>query len=617
MTFRTTLITIVSVLFIAGYFLVDNWERTMENGDSSGYYFHVVSFFVNQDVGEYKTTIDTYLDYFPNAGDPREDIYGVRQTPHGKYYIKYTLGVGVMEIPAFAIAHAIATLSPQYAADGWSQPYIFWINFSKVIYILIGFFFLTKTLERYFSRTVVALTVLSVAFATNLFYHGTFLTLAHSFLFFDFCLLVYATIQFYEEPNKRKAVLIGALVGLIALTRVPEVVGLCIPLLWGVYNRETLRERFRFFRQHYHYLLLAGVALVVVFAPQLLYWYYTSGQLFFNPYQGETFNFLRPNIYRGWFDFQNGWLIYTPIMAFGLVGLFFLAKQLPAALLPAIGFVGLNSWIHYSYYVWNYFPGLGSRPMIDGYPLLAFGLAAFYTVCLQRNWTRYLALATLLFFTWLNLFQSWQMRKGIIWSERGNWPFYWETFGSRTPTQRSLIAYDSRRFQPDSSDLRLVDTLYATDFSDPAFAEYRDSTYAYSGKYSLRNTVEKVYADTIFEFREHDIQPGDWIYVAVKAYRSKEDMVWQRDRLENLVIEIRDETEEIQSWSSIKIASHIDNPAFSIWHAGTPGVWGKAAFYGHVPRNAKPDWRLSVHIWNEQLLGLYIDDFVILHYRPE
>ena len=77
--FSIVLVAIVSVPFMAGYFLVDNWRGTMVNGDSSGYYFHVVSLLVNQDVGDYTTTIDTYLDYYPQAGDPREDIYGVRQ----------------------------------------------------------------------------------------------------------------------------------------------------------------------------------------------------------------------------------------------------------------------------------------------------------------------------------------------------------------------------------------------------------------------------------------------------------------------------------------------------------------------------------------------------------
>jgi len=125
----------------------------MENGDSSGYYFHVVSLFVNQDVGDYNKTIGDYLDTYPNAKDTREDVYGIRETSKGKLYIKYTLGVGVMQTPAFLLAHFIASISNDYEANGWSPPYIFLVNFSKVIYILIGLYFMIGILERYFSRS--------------------------------------------------------------------------------------------------------------------------------------------------------------------------------------------------------------------------------------------------------------------------------------------------------------------------------------------------------------------------------------------------------------------------------------------------------------------------------
>lgn len=614
MRFTNTLLGIVSVLFVTGFFVADNWKTTMINGDSSGYYFHVVAAFVNQDVGDYTRTIDDYLEEYPMAGDPRKDIYGVRETPKGRYYIKYTLGVGIMEVPFFLAAHAVASLSEKYAADGWSRPYNLSINFSKVVYILLGFFFLTGVLKRYFPQAVVVITVLSLAFGTNLFYHGTFLTLAHSFLFFDFCLLIYLSIRFYERPGRWRAFGLGAVVGLIAITRVPEVIGLLVPVLWGVTSWEKFRERLQFFLKNYDYLLVAAAGLLLVFSPQLAYWYYVSGEFFFNPYKGETFNFLNPRIHKGWFHFHNGWLIYTPIMLLSLIGCFFLRRKAAGALLPLLGFVLLNAWIHYSYYAWSFFPGFGSRPMIDGYPLLAFGLAAFYDRLWPGRASRWVAIGLFAVFTALNLFQTWQMRKGIIWSERGSLPFYWETFGATGPSLEALRAYDSHTFQPDSSRLRLIDTIYANPFEDTTAFQLTEEL-AYSGRYALFNTTDQALATVTFTLGDHDIQAGDWMYLEVKAYRKAEDMIWARDQLENLVLEVRDEKDKVRRWTSIKIASHIGNENANIWHVGTPGQWGTAAYFVRIPRTAAPDWRIRAFIWNEPLNRLYLDDMVLLHYR--
>jgi len=226
-------------------------------------------------VGKYDKTIRTLRSVIPSSLDPGKGNYGIRSTEKGKKYIKYTLGVGVMETPFFLAAHAYAKLSNAYKADGWSLPYHFAIGFSIMFYVLIGFHLLIGILERYFTKTITALVVLAIAFATNLFYHATYVTMAHGFLFFDYCLLIYLTIRFYDTPNLQKALGIGAVIGLITLTRVPEVISVLIPLLWGVYNIRTLKERALFVTKYPKYLL-AFLSFLIVFSIQFVYWYYVS-----------------------------------------------------------------------------------------------------------------------------------------------------------------------------------------------------------------------------------------------------------------------------------------------------------------------------------------------------
>ncbi|NRA51396.1 MAG: hypothetical protein HRU12_19890, partial [Phaeodactylibacter sp.] len=232
----------IAVLFFAGYFLINRWDEALYYGDSNSYYLHVVSFWVNQDVGDYDATITSLQATNPGSADPREDEFGIRLTEKGRRYIKYTLGVPVMETPFFFLAHVWANLSARYEANGWSRPYLLAISLSTIFYLLLGFYLLIRVLLRYFTPKVTALTLLTLGFATNLFYHATYITMAHGFLFFDYCLLLFLTERFYDRPGKRKAFGIGLVVGLIMLTRVPEVVSLFIPLLWGVSSGASFRE---------------------------------------------------------------------------------------------------------------------------------------------------------------------------------------------------------------------------------------------------------------------------------------------------------------------------------------------------------------------------------------
>ena len=586
----------------------------MNNGDSSGYYMHLVSSAINQDVGDYTKTINDYLEAYPNAKDPRKDKFGIRKTEKGRYYIKYTLGVAVMELPSLVVAHLIAKNNDAYKANGWSTPYALCINFSKIIYILLGFLFLIKALLQYFENHIVAITTISIALGTNLLYHGTFLSLAHSFLFFDFCLLIYLSQRFYVKPSNSKALGIGLLVGLITLTRVPEVVGLLIPLLWDVKSTEDLKSRLNFLKLNPSYLLIAAVGLIIAFSPQVIYWHYVSGELFFNPYQGENFNFLKPNIIDGWFNFRNGWLIYTPIMLFSLFGFAYMKKQkVKVAFFPALLFTALIAWIHYSYYVWNFYPGMGSRPMIECYPILAFPLASFFGKFLKGKASQWAITFFTIFFISLNIFQCWQMNEGIIYTQNGNAAFYKETFGQTKSSLASLQSYDVKRAQPIKSELTFIDTLLVNNFDLPNTSNSTKDQ-RYSGTQSIISNSE-IAAETILNISETELQSYDWVYVSVKALRKQADMVWNRESLEELFCVLEDENGKKVKSSKIKIAAHIGNKNNSIFHVGTPNKWDEAGFYFRISNKLKDTWRLKVFVRNLHGHKLYLDDLTMIHFK--
>lgn len=602
----------ITLLFLAGYVLIDRWDEALYYGDSNSYYLHVVSFWVNQDAGDYDATISSLQNANPGSPDPREDEFGIRLTERGRRYIKYTLGVPVMETPFFLLAHAWAKATDAYTADGWSKPYLLAVSLSTIVYLIAGLFLLSRVLQRYFSSRVTAVVLLTLAFATNVFYHATYVTMAHGFLFFNYCLLLWLTERFYDRPGRAKAFGIGLIVGLIALTRVPEVISLLIPLLWGVNSATTLGERWQFFLRRPAYLLLAGLGLGLAFSPQLGYWYYVSGQLYFNPYEGEGFNFLQPMIYKGWFDFSNGWLIYTPVMLFSLIGLFRLHRHAPGKLLPIALLVGLHAYIHYSYYAWTYFPGLGSRPMVETYPLLAFGLGACFAPLLRHSWAAAGLGLGLLFFAWLNLFQTWQMKKGVIWSERGNAAFYLETFGTLQPTWHSMVAFDTKERQPrDTTTLQAAGLLFREGF-ESAGLPHRSAEQVFQGQGALLppdgdyTLSDQIALDTA--------QPGDWLRISLRAYMPAADRIWNRDRGIILFAELRNADGRRKKRRLMRPTSYIGNSGYSIWQAGTPDQWGEAAFFFRLPRGFKPAWQLRLYLRNPARQQVYLDEVRVERY---
>ncbi len=609
---RHLLLVIIAVTYLAGNFILERWTFDLYYGDPNGYYLHVVSFFVNQDVGDYDETITSLREVNPASADPREDKYGIRLTDKGRRYIKYTLGVPLMETPFFLLAHAYASLSNTVEANGWTKPYLFAIGLSTIFYVLIGFYFLILVLEKHFNRNVTALVVLSIAFATNLFFHATYTTMAHAFLFFDYCILIYLSDRFYEKPDWKKALGIGVMVGLITLTRVPEIISVLIPLLWGVVKVNDLRDRISFFIKQYKLLIVASLGFLFLFSIQFVYWYYVSGQLVFNPYQGEGFNFLKPHIYKGWFDFANGWLVYTPIMGFSIIGLFYLRKYAPASFFPILLFVFLHAYIHYSYYVWTYFPGFGQRPMVETYPLLAFSLAALYQVMLKKKWLKVLLLIALFCFTLLNLFQTWQMKEGVIWTERGNTAFYMATFGRLNPTLNSLRAFDSKVIQPDSSEIVFVKNIIDEGFED-SLQYTTSSEIKWEGQSSFFSQEDMVWIKK-GEALPEDVAQG-WLGISTQVYMRGSDKIWGRHQCLSLIVIIYNEDNIKRKESHIVPSSHIGNKDFNIWTTGETDQWGQASFFMKMPHVVRKGWTIDIMILNTYGQKLFLDDLRVDHFK--
>lgn len=338
---QSLLALIICYLVLAGthFLYYPKWKAETHEAtiswDVSGYYFYLPAFFIYQDVKElsFKDSImQKYAPtpYFGQAFEHEES---------GNYVFKYSMGQAILYLPSFVVAHAWASSSQAYPADGFSFPYQFMISMNALLFAFLGLLVLRKVLLRYFSDGVVALALLSVVLATNyLNYSAIDGAMTHNHLFTLYALLLYSSIRFYEKASYGWALSIGLLVGLATLTRPTELLTALIPLFWQLdfLSRSAIAKRLAFFKQQLPKLGLAVVAVIAVGMLQLLYWKYTANEWIVYSYEDQGFSWLRPHFYAGLLSYKAGWLVYTPFMVFALMGFVFALPRFQSSKVPKL-----------------------------------------------------------------------------------------------------------------------------------------------------------------------------------------------------------------------------------------------------------------------------------------
>ncbi|MDX9695651.1 MAG: hypothetical protein RBT49_07645 [Bacteroidales bacterium] len=406
---KYTLVVFILVIIVYTWtvFNISKWRKNQViNNDAVSYYSYLPAAFI------YKDLSFSFVDSLPKDFEGR---IWFQTTPSGDRVQKMTMGLSVLYAPFFFAAHSIAHIA-DLKANGYSEIYGMFLCFAGLFYGLLGLFILSKILLRYFNDKITALVILILAFGTNFFYYVTNEgEMSHAFSFFLFSLFFYFSLQWNKNQSIKNTIALGLTGGLIILVRPTNGIAFLIPILFGIYNLNTLRSACNLFIKNWFKLLIIGLIVFLIFLPQLLYWKFATGNYLFYSYGNEGFFFSNPQIINGLFSYRKGWLIYTPIMIFALIGLpmlFFKAKEF---FYPIIIYFGINIFIIFSWWSWWYGGGFGARPLIESYVFLSIPLAVFIDfIFKQIKPVKYIAGVLIIMMLCLNLFQTWQYRRTII-----------------------------------------------------------------------------------------------------------------------------------------------------------------------------------------------------------
>lgn len=501
---------------ITHFFYYPKWDQAYTEAtisyDVSGYYLYLPAIFIYQDLKEVKFLDEVMVTYRPSG-----HAYQVFPHESGNKVMKYSAGQAVVYLPAFAAGHLWATLDSAYPADGFSKPYQFAVSMQSLLISFLGLYWLMLILRSYFREKVVALTLFLIAIGTNYFnYSAIDGAMTHNTVFTLYALLLLATDRFYRRPSHLWASVIGVCIGLAALTRPTEIIAVLIPLLWNVAPDKTDRGGSLLgLARDWPKVVIAVVLTASIGFMQLAYWKYVCGSWLVYSYQDQNFDWFTPHLYEGFFSYKAGWLVYTPLLGFALLGLPLLyrycRKLLPALAVHSLLFI----YVTFSWSVWWYGGSLGQRAMVQAYPILAFPLAALLTWLFVRKRQKVIVMFSLLVVgqllalsVWHNLWFTHQAHRGkLFYAEQMTEAYFWRVLYEFSPEPEDFLRLDTPEFFTKLPSSKT--SLLREDFA----GRYDSSC---PGKEGVLCLLEQDQISQKFE-AAINLSPGTWIRATVDA----------------------------------------------------------------------------------------------------
>ena len=602
-----TLVCII-LAYVCSFFYYQMWQFGVKGGDPLGYYTYLPATLLYQDLSTLNHTNLARAQQFkkPILESFYEDNGLVQPQENGNRVLKYTCGLAITVAPFFIIAHIVAPVLG-YVPNGFSPIYLFAFYLAGLFYALWGLYILRNILLRYFEDSMVAWVLLLIGLGTNLYFFAVYHSvMVHATLFFLHVLVLYQTILLYEQPTRAKSLLLGIALGLIILIRPIEIIVVFIPLLWGLPNlkKSTLAHRWQFLKEQKQLLQLIIATTFFFGLPQFLYWFTTTGSPVYYSYGEEGFNFLNPQIIKGLFSYANGWLAYTPMMYFALIGLFFLYKN-KGIFYPVLFFLIAHIYIIYSWWCWNYINGFGSRPMVEAYGLLSFPLAYYWDRIQSIKPLWILSIGISFLFLFLNIFNTWQFSKGLMWSESAKLEYYISMIGKTSMDYEDLIVYDCGEFQPDTLQLSNYTTLYWNDFEKEHSILPTTKTHRKLGNQSCHLTPlpEKV---ELFRKQAADLPISKGQYLKASVWAMKETGSTNIYESSILAIRFEDKNGKGIKTRRIRLNNKIANPTNNFWGNWEGFIWDEIYFFSKIPRLPK-EAEVVLYLENKTNTSIYVD----------
>lgn len=369
------------IFLFFGLFLIVLTQRFLnerQNGlvnsvssDGLGYYCYLPAAIIYQDFSYsfYQNKENKIKPFYTPA------VYSYKDGLLNKYYC----GTSICLLPFFIVGIIISFIAGT-DINGYTDTFLMLVSVAALFYYLLSTFLITK-IGKFFQVPEKTSLVASLIFffATNLF-HYTIQepSMSHVYSFFAVTLFFYCFMKLVEDTTHTKLFLLGLVLGLVALVRPVNVV----VVLFTPFFFDTLSDYFLFlktlFTKYFKGVLLFIVASVLAVFIQFIFYYLQTGDFYVVSYEGETFNFAKPEIVNVLFSYRKGLFIYVPILLASIIFILITKKHWFKKTVFLISFF-VFIYITASWWCWWYGGGLSIRPAIDFLPIFIIVVMFVYS----------------------------------------------------------------------------------------------------------------------------------------------------------------------------------------------------------------------------------------------
>ena len=514
---KLSLITLVVIVLALSIYRLNRVNEKEIAWDVLGYYMYLPATFIYDD-----PMLDD-ITWLKNINDEKHltgTLYMVSTNDEGQPMYFFLMGMAMFYLPFFFLGHFSAYVLG-YPMDGFSLPYQYALVVGAVIYTIIGLIYLRKILRHFFSEGITSLVMLIIVFGTNYIHHLTLKDLETvNVLFMLAAIIIWNTIKWHENQKFGYLLAIGMGVVLMGLVKPSEVVIILLPLLWNVYSKESYHQKLSLIIEHKRSILIViGISFLLA-VPQMVYWYLKTGYPIYDSYKnpGVGLDIFSPHIINALFSYRKGWLVYTPVMIFSLIGFYYLYKDNKKIFYSLLVYFLVSFYIIASWSEWWYGAAFSNRPLITVYPVLAITFG-YFLVHLQRSrvWVKTAIAVLIILFIALNQFQWWQMKHYILNPYRMTKAYYWKTFlktsASKKDKELLLIKRSfsgGNQFTDQEKYNRFL--LNVMDFEDP---EMKGNQMDKNGNSFYRIEKDRTFFD-IYKKNYNNLTNKDHLWIRVK-----------------------------------------------------------------------------------------------------
>jgi hypothetical protein len=241
--------------------------------------------------------------------------------------------------------------------------------------------------------------------------------------------LVDTSDRWWRTPSRVLTLRLGAVVGLLLLTRHSHALLLAVPALWGVGDGLSVASQARASWGRRWSVGLAGLIAGAIMLPQLAIYHAVTGHWLISSYAlrpgGQTLH--GPRVWDVWFSTQKGLFFWSPLLLLAMAGLWLRHPLVRDTRWSVVAPFLLLSVLIGSWHDWQFGGSYGHRGFTDVLPLLAIPIAAVIAwVSRAPAPMRAIAAAIIVVAVALSVFQMWQYWIGIIPFNDTTWQQYRE-----------------------------------------------------------------------------------------------------------------------------------------------------------------------------------------------